>query len=68
MQKAEKKRPVIDANDYDLSKKATKKLPRTDLSSKVEKTLDNIATGKEKLVKYDNFDEYIKHVKQVLEE
>ncbi|MDH2906572.1 MAG: hypothetical protein PXX83_00550 [Candidatus Nitrosotalea sp.] len=68
MQKAEKKRPVIDANGYELSKKAMKKLPRSELSPKVEKVLDDIATGKEKLVKYDNFDEYIKHVKQVLEE
>ncbi|MDE1729022.1 MAG: hypothetical protein KGH81_07600 [Thaumarchaeota archaeon] len=68
MQKAEKKRPIIDPNGYELSKKSMKKLPRTELSPKVEKALDDIATGKEKLVKYDNFDEYIKHVKQVLEE
>ncbi|MDE1765228.1 MAG: hypothetical protein KGI27_03020 [Thaumarchaeota archaeon] len=68
MQKAEKKRPIIDPNGHKLSKKAMKKLPRTELSPKVEKALDDIATGKEKLVKYDNFDEYIKHVKQVLEE
>lgn len=68
MQKAEKKRPRIDPNGYKLSKKTMKKLPRTELSPKVEKALDGIASGKEKLVKYDNFDEYIKHVKQVLEE
>ncbi len=68
MQKAGRKRPVIDENGYELSKKIIKKLPKTELSPKVEKVLDDIATGKEKLVKYDNFDEYIKHVKQVLEE
>ena len=68
MQKAERKRPVIDANGHKLSKKVIKKLSKTELDPKVEKVLDDIATGKEKLVKYDNFDEYIKHVKQVLEE
>ena len=46
----------------------TKDKPKSELSPKVEKTLEDIATGKEKLVKYDNFDEYIKHVKQILEE
>ncbi|HJT09727.1 MAG TPA: hypothetical protein VJ771_02990 [Candidatus Nitrosotalea sp.] len=68
MQKAEKKKPVIDADGYKLSKKVIKKLPKSDLSLKVEKVLDDIATGKEKLVKYENFDEYIKHVKQVLKD
>ena len=68
MQKAGRKRPVIDENGYELSKKVIKKFPKTKLSPKVEKALNDIASGKEKLVKYDNFDEYIKHVKQVLEE
>ncbi|MGI0101683.1 MAG: hypothetical protein ACREA7_03700 [Nitrosotalea sp.] len=68
MQKAEKKRPVIDSNGYELSKKVAKKLRKSELSPKLEKALEDIATGKEKLVKYENFDEYIKHVKQVLEE
>lgn len=68
MQKAGRKRPSIDTNGYEPSKKVIKKLPRIELNPKVEKVLDDIATGKEKLVKYDNFDEYIKHVKQVLEE
>ncbi|MDE2591201.1 hypothetical protein [Candidatus Nitrosotalea okcheonensis] len=68
MQKAGRKRPVMDENGRELSKKIIKKLPKTELSPKVEKVLDDIATGKEKLVRYDNFDEYIKHVKQVLEE
>ncbi|MDE1863636.1 MAG: hypothetical protein KGI33_12100 [Thaumarchaeota archaeon] len=68
MQKAGRKRPVMDENGRELSKKNIKKLPKTELSPKVEKVLDDIAAGKEKLVRYDNFDEYIKHVKQVLEE
>jgi hypothetical protein len=68
MQKAGRRRPVIDTNGHELSKKVIKKLSKTELSPKVEKVLDDIASGKEKLVKYDNFDEYIKHVKQVLEE
>ncbi|MDE1832393.1 MAG: hypothetical protein KGI02_08505 [Thaumarchaeota archaeon] len=63
MQRAVKSKKVVD-----LSRKDGKKLRKSELSPKLEKALDDIATGKEKLVKYENFDEYIKHVKQVLEE
>jgi hypothetical protein len=67
MQKAGRKRPVIDTNGYELSKKVIKKLPKSDLSSEVDKTIKRILEGKEKLSRY-TFDEYIEHVKKTLEE
>jgi len=45
-----------------------KNKPESEISPELETALEDIETGKEKLVKYDSFDEYIKHVKQVLEE
>ena len=38
------------------------------LSDNIERRLDNIDSGKEKLKEYSNADEYLKHVDQVLEE
>ena len=41
---------------------------KSEISEDLENTLERIASGEEKLVKYPSFDEYKKHVKQVLEE
>jgi hypothetical protein len=67
MQKAEKKRPVIDPNGHELSKKVIKKLPKSELSPELDKTIKRILEGKEKLSRY-TFDEYIEHVDKILEE
>jgi hypothetical protein len=67
MQKAEKKKPVIDANGYELSKKVVKKLPESELSRELDKTIKRVLEGKEKLSRY-TFDEYIEHVDKILEE
>ncbi len=37
MQKAEKKRPVIDANGYELSKKVIKRLPKSPIRNELKK-------------------------------
>jgi hypothetical protein len=67
MQKAEKKKPVIGANGYELSKKVVKKLPESELSRELDKTIKRVLEGKEKLSRY-TFDEYIEHVDKILEE
>lgn len=48
--------------------RAEPKKGKDELSPSLEKTLDNISSGNEQMNNYENFDEYIKHVKKVLED
>ncbi len=50
-----------------LPKKVMRKEPKSELSPALDKTIKRIMEGKEKLTRY-TFDEYIQHVKKVLEE
>jgi len=47
---------------------STTKVKNSELNSDLEKVLENVESGKESLTKYENFDEYIKHAKKVLED
>lgn len=47
---------------------AEPKKDKTELSPYLEKTLDDVSSGKEQMNSYENFDGYIKHVKKVLED
>ena len=44
------------------------KVKKNELNPDLEKVLENVESGKESLTKYKSFDEYIKHVKKVLED
>jgi hypothetical protein len=67
MQRAGRRRPVIDTNGHELSKKVIKKLSKSELSPELDKTIKRVLEGKEKLSRY-TFDEYIEHVDKILEE
>ncbi|MGQ0376199.1 MAG: hypothetical protein ACT4OW_01680 [Nitrososphaerota archaeon] len=48
--------------------KAHTKETKAEISPKVEKILEDIDSGKVKMTRYKNADEYLKHVDEVLSE
>ena len=55
-------------SNYHRYKMSTTKVKKSKLNPDLEKVLENVESGKESLTKYKSFDEYIKHIKKVLED